>query len=66
VLFQPEITPFIRLFTKRVQLQKPVEPAVYAAAPWWERAILSWTACPILSWCIILAFPECVMPSLEL
>jgi multiple sugar transport system permease protein len=39
VLFQPEITPFIRLFTKRVQMQKPVDPAVYAAAPWWERAI---------------------------
>ncbi len=39
VLFKPEITPFIRLFTKRVQMQKPVDPAVYAAAPWWEKAI---------------------------
>ena len=39
VFFQPEITPFIRLFTKRVQLQKPVDPAVYAAAPWWEKRI---------------------------
>ena len=30
VFFQPEITPFIRLFTKRVQMQKDVDPAVYA------------------------------------
>ncbi|RVD37072.1 carbohydrate ABC transporter permease, partial [Mesorhizobium sp. M4B.F.Ca.ET.019.03.1.1] len=34
VLFQPEVTPFIRLFTKRVQMQKPVDPQVYEAAPW--------------------------------
>jgi len=40
VFFQPEITPFIKLFTKRVQLTKPVEPEVYAAAPWWEQRIL--------------------------
>jgi multiple sugar transport system permease protein len=39
VFFTPEITPFIKLFTKRVQLTKPVEPEVYAAAPWWEKAI---------------------------
>ncbi|TPN79443.1 carbohydrate ABC transporter permease [Mesorhizobium sp. CU2] len=39
VLFQPEVTPFIRLFTKRVQMQKPVEPQVYEAAPWWEKRI---------------------------
>src|SRR5436190_3569191 len=39
VLFQPEITPFIRLFTKRVQMQKELDPAVYAAAPWWEKRI---------------------------
>jgi multiple sugar transport system permease protein len=39
VLFQPEITPFIKLFTKRVQMTKPVDPAVYAAAPWWEQRI---------------------------
>ena len=39
VLFQPEITPFIKLFTKRVQLTKPVDPAVYAAAPWYEQRI---------------------------
>jgi multiple sugar transport system permease protein len=39
VLFQPEITPFIRLFVKHVQLQKAYDPAAYAAAPWWEKRI---------------------------
>ncbi|WP_421725850.1 carbohydrate ABC transporter permease [Bauldia sp.] len=39
VLFQPELTPFIKLFTKRVQLREPVEQEVYDAAPWWEQAI---------------------------
>ena len=39
VFFQPEITPFIKLFTKRVQLTKPVDPAVYNAAPWYEKRI---------------------------
>jgi multiple sugar transport system permease protein len=39
VFFRPEITPFIRLFTKRVQMQKDVDPAAYAAAPWWEQRV---------------------------
>jgi multiple sugar transport system permease protein len=39
VLFTPEITPFIKLFTKRVQMTKPVDPAAYAAAPWWEKKV---------------------------
>jgi multiple sugar transport system permease protein len=39
VVFQPEVTPFVRLFTKRVQMTKPVTPEAYAAAPWWEKAI---------------------------
>ena len=39
VFFQPEITPFIKLFTKRVQMTKPVDPADYDAAPWWEKRI---------------------------
>ena len=39
VFFTPEITPFIKLFTKRVQMTKPVEPDAYAAAPWWEKKI---------------------------
>ena len=39
VFFQPEVTAFIKLFTKRGQLTKPVDPAVYAAAPWYEERI---------------------------
>lgn len=39
VFFQPEITPFIKLFTKRVQLTKPVDPEVYNLAPWYEQRI---------------------------
>ncbi len=40
VAFTPEITPFVKLFTKRVQLkEKPTEEA-YEAAPWWEKRIL--------------------------
>jgi multiple sugar transport system permease protein len=39
VFFTPEITSFIKLFVKRVQMTKPVDPAVYAAAPWWEKRI---------------------------
>ena len=39
VLFHPDISPFIKLFTKPVQMQGTVDPAVYAAAPWWERLI---------------------------
>ena len=39
VVFEPEITAFIRLFTKRVQMQTAVDPAAYAAAPWWEKRI---------------------------
>jgi multiple sugar transport system permease protein len=39
VFFTPEVTPFVKLFTKRVQLSKPVDPSVYAASPWWERRV---------------------------
>jgi multiple sugar transport system permease protein len=39
VIFSPAIASFIKLFTRRVQLTKPVEPEVYAAAPWWEQRI---------------------------
>ena len=39
VVFTPEVTPFIKLFTKRVQLKEPPTPEVYEAAPWWEKAI---------------------------
>jgi len=38
VVFQPEISPMVKLFTKRVQL-KPNEQVDYENAPWWERLI---------------------------
>ena len=41
VVFQPEITPFVKLFTKRAQLTAPVDEATYEAAPWWEKLILN-------------------------
>lgn len=40
VFFEPEVTPFVKLFTKRVQLKEKPTEEQYAAAPWWERAIL--------------------------
>ena len=39
VFFEPELTPFAKLFTRRVQLREPPAPEVYAAAPWWEQSI---------------------------
>jgi len=39
VLFSPTLSPFIKLFTKRVQLIKPVDPETYNAAPWWSKAV---------------------------
>jgi len=39
VLFEPEISPFVKLFTKRSQLREPPTPEEYAAAPWWERMV---------------------------
>jgi multiple sugar transport system permease protein len=39
VVFEPELTPFAKLFTRRVQLRAPPEPEVYEAAPWWEQRI---------------------------
>ena len=40
VFFQPEITPYIKLMTRRAQLRQAPTPEEYAAAPWWEQAIL--------------------------
>jgi len=40
VVFTPEITPYIKLFTKRVQMQTNVDPDVYAKATWWEKLVL--------------------------
>jgi multiple sugar transport system permease protein len=39
VIFQPEVTPFIKLFTKRVQLTRPYDQEAYDGAPWWEKRI---------------------------
>ncbi|HMN85271.1 MAG TPA: carbohydrate ABC transporter permease [Bauldia sp.] len=39
VFFQPEITSFIKLFTKRVQMTKPVDKETYDKAPWYEQRI---------------------------
>lgn len=40
IVFQPQITPFVKLFTKRAQATEPVDAATYEAAPWWEKLIL--------------------------
>jgi multiple sugar transport system permease protein len=39
VFFQPELTPFVKLFTARVQLRGEVDPAEYAKAPWYEQRV---------------------------
>jgi multiple sugar transport system permease protein len=39
VVFAPEVTSFVKLFTKRVQLREQPTEEVYNAAPWWEQAI---------------------------
>ncbi len=39
VFFEPEISPFVKLFTKRSQLRSPPREEVYNAAPWWEQTV---------------------------
>ncbi|MBY3305362.1 carbohydrate ABC transporter permease [Rhizobium laguerreae] len=39
VLFEPELSPFVKLFTKRSQLRGAPTPEEYAAAPWWGRMV---------------------------
>jgi multiple sugar transport system permease protein len=39
VFFTPEVSPFVKLFTKRVQM-KNNEVVDYEAAPWWEKIVL--------------------------
>ncbi len=39
VIFKPEVTPYIKLFTKRVQLTTDVNKETYDAAPWWEKLV---------------------------
>jgi multiple sugar transport system permease protein len=40
VFFKPEITPFIKLFTARVQQRGEPDKEAYAKAPWWERQVM--------------------------
>ncbi len=40
VFFKPEITPFIKLFTARVQERGARDEAEYAKAPWWEKLVM--------------------------
>ena len=39
VFFEPEISPFVKLFTKRAQMRSPPSEEVYNAAPWWEQTV---------------------------
>jgi multiple sugar transport system permease protein len=39
VLFKPELTAFVKLFTERVQLRGEVDPETYAKAPWYEKRV---------------------------
>jgi multiple sugar transport system permease protein len=39
VVFKPELTAFVKLFTKRVQMLGQIDPETYAKAPWWEQRI---------------------------
>ena len=39
VMFEPEISPFVKLFTKRSQLRTQPTQEEYEAAPWWERLV---------------------------
>jgi multiple sugar transport system permease protein len=40
VFFTPEITPFIKLFTSRVQQRGEIDKEAYAKAPWWEKQVM--------------------------
>lgn len=39
VAFQPEITPFVKLFTRRAQLRETPTEEQYESMPWWEQLI---------------------------
>ncbi len=40
VLFEPEISPYVKLMLKRSQLREPVTEEERAAAPWWEQRVM--------------------------
>ncbi|MEO9780443.1 MAG: carbohydrate ABC transporter permease [Sedimentitalea sp.] len=39
VVFTPEVSPFVKLFTKRSQLREQPTQEEYDAAPWWEQMV---------------------------
>ncbi len=39
VFFEPELSPFVKLLTRRSQLREPVSEEEYNAAPWWEQTV---------------------------
>ena len=39
VVFTPEVSPFVKLFTKRSQLRDQPTQEEYDAAPWWEQMV---------------------------
>ncbi|MEX0405957.1 carbohydrate ABC transporter permease [Aquibium sp. LZ166] len=39
VVFEPEISPFVKLFLRRSQLREQPTAEEYAEAPWWERLV---------------------------
>src|SRR5690606_7226419 len=39
VVFEPEISPYVKLSLRRSQLREQPTPEEYAAAPWWERLV---------------------------
>jgi len=39
ILFKPELTAYVKLFTKRVQMLGQIDQEVYDKAPWWEQRI---------------------------
>jgi multiple sugar transport system permease protein len=39
VLFEPDLSPFVKLMFRRSQLREQPTPEQYAAAPWWERLV---------------------------
>jgi len=39
VVFEPTVSPFVKLFTKRSQLREQPTQEEYDAAPWWEQMV---------------------------
>jgi multiple sugar transport system permease protein len=39
VIFEPDVSPFVKLALRRSQLREQPTPEQYAAAPWWERLV---------------------------